>query len=184
MNDITQVLQAVSRQEPGASDQLLSLVYAELRQLASLRMAQELASHTLQPTVLAHEAWLRLTGNGEQNWENRAHFFSAASEAMRRILVDNARRRARLKRGGDQQRVNVEDVELIMAAPDDKILLVDEALEQLQSEDKEKARVVVMKFFGGMTNQEIAHVLGVGERTVDRQWAYAKTWLFQKIRNL
>lgn len=184
MSDVTRALDAINRGESQAVEKLLPLVYEELRRLASIRMAQELPSHTLQPTLLAHEAWLRLTGNSEQSWQNRMHFLAAASEAMRRILVEHARRKFRLKRGGHQPHVNIENLELISAAPDDKLLLVNDALEQLEREDGQKARVVLLKFFGGMTNHEVAHALGVTERTVDRQWAYAKAWLFKKIRCL
>jgi RNA polymerase sigma factor (TIGR02999 family) len=145
-------------------------------------MAQEAAGQTLQPTALVHEAWLRLVGDGDRTWQNRAHFFGAAAEAMRRILIENARRKSRLKRGGNRQRLNIDDLELAATTPDDKVLLIDEALEKLHVEDPEKARVVVLKFFGGLTNQEVAEGMGVNERTVERHWAYAKAWLFQTIR--
>ncbi len=182
MSEITQVLQAVGRGEAGASEKLLPLVYDELRRHAAVRMAQEAPGQTLQPTALVHEAWLRLVGNGDHTWQNRAHFFGAAAEAMRRILIENARRKARLKRGGDQVRLDIDQLELAETTPDEKILLIDEALERLRAQDPEKARVVVLKFFGGRTNQEVAEVLGVTERTVERQWAYAKAWLYQIIR--
>jgi len=182
-NDITQVLQAVRNGQHPASMELLPLVYSELRRLASSRMAQEAAGQTLQATALVHEAWLRMVGDGDRTWENRAHFFGAAAEAMRRILIENARRKSRLKRGGGQTRLDIEDLNLAEATPDDKILLMDEALEQLRSEDPEKARIVVLKFFGGLTNQEVAGTVGTTERTVERQWAYAKAWLFRKIRS-
>jgi RNA polymerase sigma factor (TIGR02999 family) len=183
MSDITLVLQAVGRGESKASEELLPLVYDELRRLAAARMAQEAAGQTLQPTALVHEAWLRLIGDGDRTWENRGHFFGAAAEAMRRIMIENARRKSRLKRGGGQARLNIEDLELAETTPDDKVLLIDEALERLQAEDPEKTRVVVLKFFGGLTNQDVAASLGVTERTVERQWAYAKAWLFRSIRS-
>jgi len=183
MNDITQVLQAVNRGERGASEQLLPLVYEELRRVAAARMAQEAAGQTLQPTALVHEAWLRLVGEGDRTWQNRAHFFGAAAEAMRRILIEIARRKSRLKRGGHQERVNLDELELAATTPDDKVLLINDAVEQLQLEDPEKARIVVMKFFGGLTNEEVAENLGVTKRTVERHWAYAKAWLFRSIRN-
>jgi RNA polymerase sigma factor (TIGR02999 family) len=183
MSDITLVLQAVGRGDSKASEELLPLVYDELRRLAAARMAQEAAGQTLQPTALVHEAWLRLIGDGDRTWENRGHFFGAAAEAMRRIMIENARRKSRLKRGGGQARLNIEDLELAETTPDDKVLLIDEALERLQAEDPEKTRVVVLKFFGGLTNQEVAASLGVTERTVERQWAYAKAWLFRSIRS-
>jgi RNA polymerase sigma factor (TIGR02999 family) len=181
MSDITLMLQAVARGERQASSDLLPLVYEELRRLATARMARESSGHTLQPTALVHEAWLRLVGDGDRNWENRAHFFGAAAEAMRRILIENARRKSRLKRGGDQARVDIADVELATTTPDDKVLLIDEALEKLQTEDPDKAKIVVLKFFGGLTNQEVAQTLNVTERTVERQWAFAKAWLFRCI---
>jgi RNA polymerase sigma factor (TIGR02999 family) len=181
MSDVTQVLQAIGRGDGRASDELLPLVYDELRRLAAARMAQEAAGQTLQPTALVHEAWLRMVKDGERSWENRAHFFGAAAEAMRRILIENARRKSRLKRGGDQARLDIEQLELAATTPDDKVLLIDEALERLKDEDPEKARIVVLKFFGGLTNQEVAENLGVAERTVERQWAYAKAWLFRDI---
>jgi RNA polymerase sigma factor (TIGR02999 family) len=182
MSEITQVLQAMRRGDGRASAELLPLVYHELRQLAAARMNQESAGQTLQATALVHEAWLRMVGDGDREWKNRAHFFGAAAEAMRRILVDNARRKSRLKRGGDQARVDIAELDLVATSPDEKILLMDEALEKLRAEDPEKARIVVMKFLGGMTNQEVAESLGVTERTVERQWAFAKTWLFQSIQ--
>ncbi len=182
MSDITLMLQAVARGERQASSDLLPLVYEELRQLAGARMAREAAGQTLQATALVHEAWLRLVGAGDRNWENRAHFFGAAAEAMRRILIENARRKSRLKRGGNQARVDIDDVELAVTTPDDKILLIDEALGCLQQEDPAKAKIVVLKFFGGLTNQEVALSLNVTERTVERQWAFAKAWLFRCIQ--
>jgi RNA polymerase sigma factor (TIGR02999 family) len=166
MSDVTQVLQAIRRGDGRASEDLLPLVYSELRQLAAARMNQEANGQTLQATALVHEAWLRMVGAGDREWQNRAHFFGAAAEAMRRILVDNARRKSRLKHGGGPGRRASEAQEL----------------EKLRAEDPEKARIVVMKFFGGLTNQEVAENLGVTERTVERQWAYAKAWLFQSIR--
>ena len=181
-SEITQMLQAIQRGDGRASEDLLPLVYSELRRLAALRMSQEPAGQTLQATALVHEAWLRLVGEGDRTWQNRAHFFGAAAEAMRRILVESARRKSRLKRGGGQVRLNIDDLDLAETTPDDKILLMDDALEQLQAGDAEKARIVVLKFFGGLTNQEVAETLRVTERTVERQWAYAKAWLFQRIR--
>ncbi len=183
MSDITLMLQAVARGERQASSDLLPLVYEELRRLASARMAREANGHTLQPTALVHEAWLRLVGDGDRNWENRAHFFGAAAEAMRRILIENARRKSRLKRGGGQARVDIEEIELADTTPDDKVLLIDDALERLQREDPDKAKIVTLKFFGGLTNQEVAQSLNVTERTVERQWAFAKAWMFRCIQN-
>lgn len=183
MNDITRILQAVGRGENHASEELFPLIYDELRHLAASRMAQEQPGQTLQATAVVHEAWLRLVSNGDRTWQNRAHFFGAAAEAMRRILIENARRKSALKRGGGLARVDIDGLDLAIASPDDKILLLDEALEKLQAEDPEKARIVVMKFFGGMTNQEVAEHLGVTERTVERQWAFARSWIFQNIKS-
>jgi len=178
---VTHVLQAIGRSEEGASEKLLPLVYAELRRLAGARMVHEMAGQTLQPTALVHEAWLLLVSDGDRTWQNRAHFFGAAAEAMRRILIEKARRKSRLKHGGGQARLNIEDLELAETTPDDKILLVDEALARLKVEDPELERIVVMKFFGGLSNEEIAESLGLAKRTLDRQWAYARAWLFRNI---
>lgn len=180
---VTLILHAIRRGEGGSSKDLLPVVYEELRRLAVARMAHEAAGQTLQATALVHEAWLRLVHDGDRTWQNRAHFFGAAAEAMRRILIENARRKSRLKRGGDLVRVDVGDVELADTTPDEKILLINDALEQMEATDPEKARVVVMKFFGGMTNQEVAENLAVTERTVERHWAFAKAWLYQEIRS-
>jgi RNA polymerase sigma factor (TIGR02999 family) len=176
------MLHAIDRGEKIASKDLLPLVYEELRRLATARMAHESAGQTLQPTALVHEAWLQLVGDGDRNWQNRAHFFGAAADAMRRILIDNARRKAALKRGGDQHRVDIEDLEISAATPDEYILLINEALERLETEDPEKARIVTLKFFGGLTNEEVAENLGMGLRTVVRQWTLAKIKMFQWLR--
>ena len=182
MNDITLIMDAVRRGERRASEELLPLVYEELRRLATIRMAGQASGHTLQPTALVHEAWVRLVEDGARSWENRAHFFGAASEAMRRILVESARRKSRLKHGGGQQRVDFEGLEITQETPDEDILLIDEALEQLKAVDAERAQVVVLKFFGGLTNEEVAQSMGIGERSVARHWAFARTWLFERIR--
>ena len=182
MSDITLVLQSVSRGESKATEELFPLVYQELRRLAAARMAGEAAGHTLQPTALVHEAWLQLVGDGDRTWENRRHFFGAAAEAMRRILIVNARRKSALKRGGGQNRVNIEDLEITAATPDEHILLIDEALQWLKTEDPEMARMVLLKFFGGLTNEEVAESLGLSLRTINRQWFSAKIKLFRWIR--
>jgi len=182
MADLTQILQAIERGEENSSQRLLPLVYDELRRLAAIKMSHEAQNQTLQPTALVHEAWLRLTTGEEVRWQNRGHFFTAASEAMRRILIERARRRSRLKHGGGQVRRDIQGLELADTTPDDKVLLINEALERFQAEDPEKASVVAMKFFGGLTNREVAESLNVTERTVERQWAYAKAWLFNTTR--
>ena len=177
------MLQSVGRGEGRGAEELLPLVYEELRRLAAARMAREAAGQTLQPTAVVHEAWLRLVGAGQRTWQNRAHFFAAAAEAMRRILIENARRRSRLKRGAGLTRVNIEDMDLADATRDEKLLLIDEALERLQEEDPDKAKIVVLKFFGGLTNHEVAASFGVTERTIERQWAYAKAWILRCIQS-
>src|SRR5205809_3014321 len=182
MAELTQILQAVERGEENSSERLLPLVYEELRRLAAIKMSREAQNQTLQPIVFVHEAWLGLATDEEVRWQNRGHFFAAASEAMRRILIERARRRSRFKHGSGQVCLDIQGLELADTTPDDKVLLINEALERFQAEDPEKARVVVMKFFGGLTNREVAESLNVAERTVERQWAYAKAWLFSAIR--
>ncbi len=183
MSDITQALESLKHGDRLTSEELFPVVYNELRKLAVARMAQEAAGQTLQPTALVHEAWLQLVGSGNRSWQNRAHFFGAAADAMRRILIDKARRKARIKHGGGQARLNIEDLELAETTPDENILLINEALQALEKEDAEQARVVVLKFFGGLTNEEVAENLGISERTVDRQWACAKARLFRWVRS-
>lgn len=165
-----------------SSSALLPLVYEELRRIAAARMADERAAQTLQPTALVHEAWLQLEGRGGREWENLAHFFGAASDAMRRILIDRARRRARLKHGAGQVREDVHEIDPVALPAEDAVLLIDEAIAALEQEHPEQARVVVLKFYGGFTNLEIARHLGLGERSVDRLWACAKARLFRWVR--
>ena len=181
MSDITLVLQSVGRGESKASEELFPLVYGELRRLAAVRLAGEAAGHTLQPTALVHEAWLQLVGDGDRTWKNREHFFGVAASAMRRILVDNARRKSALKHGGGQSRVPIEDLEITAETPGEHILLINEAMQWLEKEDPEKARIVSLKFFGGLTNEEVAESTGVSLRTVMRQWICAKIKLFRWI---
>jgi RNA polymerase sigma factor (TIGR02999 family) len=177
---ITTVLQAADSRGSGC-EALLPLVYQELRQMAAARMAQE-AAQTLQATALVHEAWLRLFNGNARVWQNRQHFFAAAAQAMRRILIERARRKLSLKRGGGQEILNIEDLNIAESPPDERILLIDEALERLKAKDPELAKVVTLKFFGGLTNAEVADMLGVTERTVDNKWAFAKAWLMKNIR--
>lgn len=180
--DSTKILETAERDEKNTSERLLPLVYDELRRLAAAKMSRERENQTLQPTALVHEAWLRLNAPGEAAWDNRRHFFAAAAEAMRRILIERARRRSRLRRGGGQQRVDLHEADLADATPDERILLIDEALERLRAEDPQAARLVTLKFFGGLTNREVAENLQVTERTVERRWAFVKAWLFDVIR--
>lgn len=151
--------------------------------MAAARMAGEQAGQTLQPTALVHEAWLQLVGKGDRNWENRAHFFGAAADAMRRILIGVSRRKSTLKRGGGLERLDIADLNLADASPDEHVLLINEALEKLEKKDPPLARIVVLKFFGGLTNQEVAETLGVSERSIERQWAVAKVQLFELIQS-
>jgi RNA polymerase sigma factor (TIGR02999 family) len=179
--DITRLLAALDRDEPDAAGTLLAQVYAELQALARAKMARERPGHTLQPTALVHEAWLKL---GDQRFENRAHFFGAAAEAMRRILVDRARRKLALRHGGGQERVDVDEIEI--AAPveeSDQLIAVHEALERFAVESPAKAELVKLRFFGGLSLEEAGAILGLPERTAQRHWAYAKAWLFDAVRD-
>jgi RNA polymerase sigma factor (TIGR02999 family) len=180
-DDFSRVLHELNSGEALRSEELLPLVYDELRQLASNRMAGERPGQTLQPTALVHEAWLKLSGDKERDWSDRAHFFRAAAMAMRRILVDRAREKSAIKRGERGEKVDIADLDLADTSRDDRVLLIDEMLERLEAEDPDGARVVALKFFGGLTETEIADIQGVTERTVRRQWAYAKARLFQMI---
>jgi RNA polymerase sigma factor (TIGR02999 family) len=181
-HDVTRVLQSV-RSGGVVSEELLPLVYKELRELAASRMARELNGQTLQPTALVHEAWLRLQSDSPRVWRNRAHFFGAASEAMRRILIERARRKLSLKRGNRPEYVSVDDVDIAQTLPDERILLIDDALTRLQTRDAELARIVTLKFFGGLTNAEVAETMEVTERTVHNKWTFAKAWLLKNIRD-
>jgi RNA polymerase sigma factor (TIGR02999 family) len=181
MGDITRILQAGGLEDERASEELLPMLYKELRRHAAVRMAREVPGQTLQPTALVHEAWIRMTGDAGRRWQNRAHFFGAASEAMRRILIEKARCKARLKRGCNPLRLDVERLDLTDVSPDEKAILIEDALERLKTQDPEKASVVILKFFEGLTNQEVAQRMKVAERTVERHWAYAKVWLYQSI---
>jgi RNA polymerase sigma factor (TIGR02999 family) len=182
MSEVTVLLEAIGRNEDQASAELLPLVYDELRRLATARMAGESAGQTLQPTALVHEAWLRLVNEGGRRWHNREHFFRAAAQVMRRILVDKARHKSSLKCGGHRERLNIDDLNLAATTLDDRILLVDDAMKRLELEDPESAKIITLKFFAGLTNKEVAATLGVTERTVERQWAYARVCLFQIIQ--
>lgn len=183
MSDVTRILNAAQTGDPAAAEQLLPLVYEELRKLAAVRMANEAAGHTLQPTALVHEAWLRLAGSDAQaKFANRAHFFAAAAEAMRRILVDRAREKKALKRGGDLERVDINGLELPMAMPDDELLALDEALDRLTTVDTRAAEMVKLCFFVGLTQPEAARELGVSLATAERIWGFARAWLLREIK--
>lgn len=169
-------------QRLSSAGELLPLVYNELRRLAAARMAREGGGQTLQPTALVHEAWLRLMSGDGRVWHNRAHFFAAASEAMRRIMIERARRKLSLKRGSRPEQISLQDVDVAETPPDERVLLIDEALHRLEAKDAELARIVTLKFFGGLTNEEAAELLGVTERTVRNKWAFARAWLLQNIR--
>jgi RNA polymerase sigma factor (TIGR02999 family) len=181
-DEITRILQSIGPHDQRTSSALLPLLYAELRRLAGAKMAKEMPGQTLQATALVHEAWLRLVSTEHQTWQNRAHFFAAAAEAMRRILVENARRKRQLKRGGKWQRVEWEGLDLPDLAPDDRVLAVDEALDALATVGPVEAEVVKLRFFAGLEHAEIAQVLGLSERTVHRYWAFAKVWLYERLR--
>jgi RNA polymerase sigma factor (TIGR02999 family) len=183
MSDFTRILQLAEEGNSKAADELLPLVYDELRRLAAAKMARESGDQTLQPTALVHEAWLRLGGDAQPNWQNRAHFLGAAAEAMRRILVENARRKLRLKRGGGDERVELHESAIEAPADDERVIQVHEALESLAAEDPQKAEIVKLRFFVGLDHHEIAALLGVNEKTVRRHWEVAKVRLFQTIKS-
>ncbi|HXU77380.1 MAG TPA: sigma-70 family RNA polymerase sigma factor [Methylomirabilota bacterium] len=182
MSDVTRILNAIEQGDPKAADQLLPLVYEELRKLAAARMANEAPGQTLQPTALVHEAWLRLGGADGQSWDGRAHFFGAAAEAMRRILIENARRKKALRHGAGQPQLDIQQIEIAGPAPDDQMLEVDEALNRLAALDKEKAELVKLRYFAGLTIEEAARALKISEATAKRWWVYARAWLYAEVR--
>ncbi len=182
-NDVPKSQESVERGGPLSAEELLPLVYEELRKLAASKMAQEAPGQTLQPTALVHEAWLRLAGSDRQRWRGRDHFFSAAAEAMRRILVENARRKQRIRHGGGLQRMDFASIELPIATQDEKCLQIDEYLDQLEEEDPETAEVVKLRVFTGLKVSEIASVLDCSEKTVQRHWNFAKAWLSRSLRH-
>ncbi len=181
MSDATVMLAAIEQGDPKAAEQLLTLVYDELRRLAAFKMAQEAPGHTLQPTALVHEAWLRLVTADGRKFENRTHFFSAAAEAMRRILIDRARRKQTQRHGGRYERVELDGVELAAPAADDQLLAVHEALDKLALEHPLQAEVVKLRYFAGMTNEEVSQVLGISVSTAKNYWTFARAWLFHEI---
>ena len=183
MSDATLLLTAVQQGDSTAADQLLALLYGELRRLAMSKMAHEAPGQTLQPTALVHEAWLRLVGSKNPKFENRAHFFSAAAEAMRRILIDRARRKLTARHGGSFERVDMDGRDFAAPAPDEQLLAVHEVLDQLAKEHPLQAEVVKLRYFVGMTNEETAEALGVSVATVKNYWTFARTWIFNEIKN-
>jgi len=183
VSNVTQILDAIQHGDPKAADELLPLVYQELRRLAASKMASETPGQTLQPTALVHEAWLRLVGNdGQAQFQNRAHFFGAAAEAMRRILIDRARRKHALRHGGGQQRLDMDEIEIPAPADDEELLAVNDALDRFATVDAPKAELVKLRYFAGLTIEEAAQVLNISEPTAKRWWTYARAWLFSEIR--
>jgi RNA polymerase sigma factor (TIGR02999 family) len=183
MSEATLLLTAVEHGDPKAAEKLLDLLYEELRRLAASKMAREAPGHTLQPTALVHEAWLRLVGFQNPKFENRAHFFSAAAEAMRRILIDRARQKLRIRHGGRLERVDLEGEDLVAPAADEQLVAVHEALGILAKDHPVQAEVVKLRYFVGMTNEETAEILGVSVATVKNHWTFARTWIFNEIKN-
>ena len=183
MSDATKLLIAVEQGDPTAADQLLELVYDELRRLATSKMAREAPGQTLQPTALVHEAWLRLVGDKSPKFENRAHFFSAAAEAMRRILIDRARHKLAVRHGGGYERVDLDELDIAISETDQQLLAVHDALDALAKSFPVQAEVVKLRYFVGMTNEQAAQVLGLSVRTVKNYWTFARTWIFNAISN-
>ena len=181
MSDATLLLTAIEQGNPTAAEKLLDLVYEELRRLAASKISREAPYQTLQPTALVHEAWLRLMGSGQPAFENRAHFFSAAAEAMRRILIDRARRKLTVRHGGGYERIDVEQLDLASPDADQEILAVDEVLDEFARQHPVKAEVVKLRFFVGMTHEETARVLGISEATARNYWTFARAWILNEI---
>jgi len=183
VSDVTRVLEAIEQGDPNATDRLLPLVYQELRRLAAHKMANETASHTLQATALVHEAWLKLVGETDRKYRGRDHFFAVAAEAMRRILIDHARRKLARRHGGDQERVDVMDIQIDQDIPDDELLALNDALDKLAALDARRAELVRLLFFVGLTLEEAAEVLSVSPPTAKRHWAFARAWLYREIES-
>jgi RNA polymerase sigma factor (TIGR02999 family) len=183
MNEVSRILSAVEQGEPHAAKQLLPLVYAELRKLAARKLAQEKPGQTLQATALVHEAYLRLVGAQDaQRWNSRGHFFAAAAEAMRRILVENARRKQRIKHGGDRERLDIDIADLPTQMTSDELIALDNALEKLKQHDPIKAKLVELRYFAGMTIQQASEALGISRVTAHRYWTYARAWLRRQMK--
>jgi RNA polymerase sigma factor (TIGR02999 family) len=182
LSDVTRILESIEHGDPNAADELLPLVYGELRKLAASKMAREAPNQTLQPTALVHEAWQRLVGKDNPQFANRAHFFAAAAEAMRRILIDRARSKRALRHGGGQERVDFDDVQVASPGEDDQLLAVNDALDKLAAQNQPEAELVKLRYFAGMTLEEAAAVLGISPRTADNYWAHARAWLYREIK--
>jgi RNA polymerase sigma factor (TIGR02999 family) len=181
MSELTLILDRMDQGDPKAAEELLPLVYLELRKLAAVQMTQQPPGQTLQPTALVHEAWLKLAGGTSQVWNGRKHFFSTAAQAMRQILVDRARKKKAQRHGGEYEILNADALEIVAPAPDEKLIQLDEALDQLAAVQPAKAEVVKLKFFAGLKEREIADLLGITERTVQRYWSYSQVWLFDYL---
>jgi RNA polymerase sigma factor (TIGR02999 family) len=183
MSEITRILTAIEQGDAKSTDELLPVVYNELRRLAAHKMSAEPAGHTLQPTALVHEAWLKLVAPPAQSWQNRAHFFGAAAEAMRRLLIARARRKGRQRRGAGAAHLDVDDLEIASPAPDDQLLALNDALDRFAALEPQQAELVKLRYFVGLKIDEAAEVLGISKATAKRWWAYARAWLFNEIQS-
>jgi RNA polymerase sigma factor (TIGR02999 family) len=184
MSDVTQFLGAMDAGDPKAAEELIPLVYEELRRLAASKMARQPPGQTLQATALVHEAWLKLAGSNSADWRNRQHFFRTAAEAMRQILIDRARRRLRVRHGQNAERMDLDEIEIAAPVKEEILLQLDGALAELKAASPERAEIVTLRFFVGLSEAEIASILDLSERTVQRQWSYARAWLFTRIEGL
>lgn len=184
MSEVTRILTAIERGDAKASEELLPLVYHELRRLAAHKMVGERPGHTLQPTALVHEAWLALVDSSNQSWQNRAHFFGAAAEAMRRILIARARHKNRQRRGSGVAHLDVDELEIAGPAPDDQLLALNDALDRFAALEPQQAELVKLRYFVGLKIEEAAEVLGISKATAKRWWAYARAWLYEEIQSL
>lgn len=183
MSEVTRILTDMEQGHTEASEELLPLIYDELRRMAAHKMAAERPGHTLQPTALVHEAWLRLVDSPAQSWQNRAHFFGAAAEAMRRILIDCARRKGRQRRGSGAEHLDADEIEIASPAPDDQLLALNDALDRFSTLEPQQAELVKLRYFVGLKIEEAAEVLGISAATAKRWWAYARAWLFHEIQS-
>jgi len=184
VSDVTRILERSQAGDSQAASELLPLVYGELRRLAAAKMANEAAGQTLQPTALVHEAWLRVAGSENQKWNGRAHFFGAAAEAMRRILIENARRKKAARHGGGQPNLDLAEIELAAPAKDEELIAVSEVLEKFAARDRQKAELVKLRYFVGLTTEEAAELLGISVPTANRWWNFSRAWLFEEIERV